>query len=78
LISGAAAHARGELAAQLQAALDQRVLIEQAKGVLMQREGLAGPAAFERIRGMARSTRRTAAMVARQILAEVPQRPDGR
>jgi len=42
--------------AQLQAALEHRWLIEQAKGVLMGREDLDAQAAFERLRGAARSS----------------------
>ena len=74
LVSAVAAHAKGQLAAQLQIALDHRVLIEQAKGALMAREGLDERAAFERIRIMARSSNRTAAAVARELLATVTQR----
>jgi len=50
LPAAAAARAQGELAEQLQWALQHRVLIEQAKGVLMEREGLSPAAAFERLR----------------------------
>ena len=50
LRAAAAARAQGELAEQLQWALQHRVLIEQAKGVLMEREGLSPAAAFERLR----------------------------
>jgi hypothetical protein len=45
----------GELAEQLQWALEHRVLIEQAKGVLMEREGLSPAAAFARLRSAARA-----------------------
>jgi GAF domain-containing protein len=74
LVSAIDAHARGRLAEQLQVALDHRLLIEQAKGVLMEREGLDAPAAFERIRMSARSSRRSAADVARELLATVSRR----
>ena len=70
--SAAAAHAKGQLADQLQAALAHRALIEQAKGVLMEREHLDPAAAFERLRAMARSSSRKVADVARDVLADVP------
>ena len=75
LVSAIDAHARGPLAEQLQVALDHRLLIEQAKGVLMEREGVDAPAAFERIRTSARSSRRSAADV---CLGARPPRADGR
>jgi GAF domain-containing protein len=74
LVSAVAAHAKGELAGQLQIALDHRVLIEQAKGALMAHEGVDERAAFERIRIMARSSNRTAAAVAKELLAAMTQR----
>lgn len=43
-----------ERAAQLQHALDSRLIIEQAKGVLAQRHGLAPDEAFEKLRHHAR------------------------
>jgi AmiR/NasT family two-component response regulator len=42
------------LAEQLQRALDARVVIEQAKGALVAREGLSEQEAFERLRRQAR------------------------
>lgn len=55
--------------AQLQRALDSRVLIEQAKGYLAQKQGLDMDAAFARIRSYARSTRSRLAAVAEEIIA---------
>jgi GAF domain-containing protein len=65
---------RGELAEQLQHALDARVVIEQAKGVLVSREGLSEREAFERLRGQARRQRRRVAEVAAEVMGTT-QRP---
>jgi len=46
-----------ERATQLQAALDSRVVIEQAKGMLRERLGLSTEGAFELLRAAARSHR---------------------
>jgi GAF domain-containing protein/anti-anti-sigma regulatory factor len=69
------AHAQEQLAEQLQLALDRRVLIEQAKGALMGRHGLDGPAAFELLRSTARDQRRPIVEVARQFLASASESP---
>jgi GAF domain-containing protein len=61
-----------ELVRQLQHALDRRVEIERAIGVLMERDGLDGRAAFERLRGAARSRREKVAAVARRVLEGRP------
>jgi len=58
-----------ELADQLQQALDRRVLIEQAKGVLMARVGVGADEAFELIRGEARSRNRRVTDVAGDVIA---------
>jgi hypothetical protein len=63
---------KGRLAGQLQAALEHRWLIEQAKGVLMGRERLDAQTAFERLRGAARSSTRRLADVAREVTAGQP------
>jgi PAS domain S-box-containing protein len=75
---GSASDARhqGALAAQLQVALASRVLIEQAKGVLMERHGLDDQAAFTRLRRQARSSSRKLADVARQLIGDHRQEPD--
>jgi len=62
------AHVSGKAATQLQQALDHRSLIEQAKGVLMERRGLDQQAAFELLRARARSTRRRLDVVAREVV----------
>src|ERR671910_1316603 len=65
---------RGELAAQLQRALDARVGIEQAKGALVAQEGMTEREAFERLRRQARSQRRRVVEVATEILAAIRDR----
>jgi GAF domain-containing protein len=69
LRSAVQAHVSGRAATQLQHALDSRSLIEQAKGVLMERRGLDQQAAFELLRSRARSTRRRLQDVARETVA---------
>ena len=54
-------------AAQLQEALDSRIVIEQAKGVLVERYDLSPDEAFVLLRGSARSNR----MPLRQLAAAV-------
>ncbi|MBE2315611.1 GAF and ANTAR domain-containing protein [Solirubrobacter sp. CPCC 204708] len=56
---------------QLEHALEHRVVIERAVGVLMERHRLDQLAAFERLRSAARDSRRRAADVAADILASV-------
>jgi len=69
------AEVKGRLADQLQAALEHRWLIEQAKGVVMGREELDAQAAFERLRGAARSSTRRLADVARDVTGGQPCPP---
>ena len=57
------------LASQLQRALDTRVVIEQAKGVLAERHGVTMSDAFERLRRHARSNNMTVRDVAADVLA---------
>ena len=56
--TAAKAERSGRLAEQLQVALDTRILIEQAKGALMDRERLDDQQAFSDLRQAARSSRR--------------------
>jgi len=63
---------KAELTAQLQFALDSRVLVEQAKGVLMEREGVDAERAFELLRRRARRSERRLADVARELIARRP------
>ena len=69
LSAATTAQVKGRLADQLQAALEHRWLIEQAKGVVMGREHVDAQAAFERLRGAARSSTRRLADVAKDVTA---------
>jgi response regulator NasT len=75
---------RGEVARlaeqvdQLEGAQDRRAAIERAKGILMERHGVAEHAAFELLRSHARANNRTVAECARAVLeghALLPPRP---
>jgi GAF domain-containing protein len=68
------ARERGRLAGQLQGALDSRVVIEQAKGVLVGRHGLTTRQAFERLRRLARDQRRPLTKVARDVVSAAEHR----
>jgi GAF domain-containing protein len=60
---------RGEvLSEQLQVALNSRIVIEQAKGVLAQRGGLGMDGAFDRLRRYARQNNLRLADVARRVV----------
>jgi GAF domain-containing protein len=67
LSAAVTAQVTGRLADQLQAALEHRWLIEQAKGVVMGREQVDAQTAFERLRGAARSSTRRLADVAKDV-----------
>jgi transcriptional regulator with GAF, ATPase, and Fis domain len=57
-----------KVAGQLQGALDSRVIIEQAKGMLAQRSGLTVDQAFNALRHYARSNRLRLAELAQQVV----------
>jgi GAF domain-containing protein len=78
LSAAVTAQVKGRVADQLQAALEHRWLIEQAKGVLMGREQLDAQAAFERLRRAARSSTRRLADVARDVTDGQPLPADRR
>ena len=59
------------LVSQLQSALDSRVRIEQAKGVLAERHGTGFDDAFRHLRTTARSERRPIADIADEVIAGV-------
>ena len=57
-----------ELAAQLQAALNSRAVIEQAKGVIIGQRGLTAHAAYAQLRAQARAERRKLAIVSAEVV----------
>jgi len=66
--SDSAIRRREVVAEQLQVALNSRVIIEQAKGVLAERGQLDMDRAFQLIRGYARSTNQLLSVVALSIV----------
>ena len=60
---------------QLEHALHHRVVIEQAKGILMEREQLDPAGAFDRLRKAARACRRRVSEVAAEVVAGEPLPP---
>ena len=62
---------------QLDHALHHRVVIEQAKGILMEREQLDPSGAFDRLRKAARAGRRRVSEVATEVVAGRPLAPPG-
>jgi AmiR/NasT family two-component response regulator len=63
---------------QLEGALERRAVIERAKGILMERHGVAERDAFELLRDHARTTGRRVVEVAQSVLdghALLPKRP---
>jgi GAF domain-containing protein len=72
LSAATTAQVKGRLADQLQAALEHRWLIEQAKGVIMGREDIDAQDAFERLRRAARSSTRRLADVAKDVTGGQP------
>ena len=72
LLQQRAVREQTELAAQLQAALDSRVLIEQAKGVLAASAGITVSEAFSRMRTHARRTGLTLTAVATAVVNGQP------
>jgi GAF domain-containing protein len=63
-----AARQAQELTEQLRAALDSRIAIEQAKGVIAERGGVDMSEAFSRLRAYARSHQRLLAEVAQEVV----------
>jgi GAF domain-containing protein len=74
ILNAMEARERGRVAGELQVALDSRVVIEQAKGVLVGRHGLTTRQAFERLRRAARDQRRPLAEVSRAVVSAAEHR----
>jgi transcriptional regulator with GAF, ATPase, and Fis domain len=68
LTSALAAHAAGEKAAQLQYALDYRVVIERGVGYLMARDHVDAVTAFNTLRTASRNSRTKIGQVAQRLL----------
>jgi GAF domain-containing protein len=73
--TAAEAERDAQLIGQLEHALHHRVVIEQAKGILMEREQLDPPGAFDRLRKAARARRRRVSEVAAEVVAGDPLPP---
>lgn len=73
IVQGNAVADRAAIAEQLQGALDSRVVLEQAKGVVAQLGGMDMDQAFEALRGYARDHNERLAELARAVVArELP------
>jgi GAF domain-containing protein len=73
--AAAGAERDAQLIGQLEHALHHRVVIEQAKGILMEREQLGPAGAFDRLRKAARARRRRVSEVAAEVVAGDPLPP---
>jgi GAF domain-containing protein len=73
--AAADAERNAQITAQLEHALHHRVVIEQAKGILMEREGLDQAGAFDRLRKAARAGRRRVSEIAAEVVAGRPLPP---
>jgi hypothetical protein len=62
-------HDSRAFSAQLESALDSRIVIEQAKGIVAERNQIDVDAAFQQIRSFARNHNRLLSETARQIIA---------
>lgn len=70
LVNASKLRQQEQLAEQLQSALDSRVVIEQAKGMVAAAEGITVDEAFERIRRYARDRNLVLRVVAGQVVSE--------
>jgi GAF domain-containing protein len=69
LLQDKAASDAHDLTAQLQGALNSRIIIEQAKGTLAERDGIGMDEAFERLRSYARTHNHKLADIAQAVVA---------
>jgi GAF domain-containing protein len=67
-------HRQSAIVEQLEFALQNRVVIERAVGVVMGRDAVGPVAAFNKLRNQARSERRKVAVVAQEVLDAVVDR----
>jgi hypothetical protein len=72
LVAAVTAQITGRLADQLQGALAYRSLLEQAAAILVDREGLDAPAAFEWLETAAKSSGSTLVEMARAVVGGAP------
>ena len=68
LLQARAIHQRDTIAEQLQSALNSRVIIEQAKGVIAERRQLDMERSFTLLRSTARNTNRRLSDLARAVV----------
>ena len=66
---------QSEIASQLRNALDSRQVIEQAKGVMMERNGGSARAAYEQLRAQARAERRKLSAVCADVVDGAARQP---
>jgi len=69
LLQDKAASDAQELTAQLQGALNSRIIIEQAKGTIAERDGIEMDEAFDRLRSYARTHSKKLADIAQAVVA---------
>ncbi len=69
---------KSELATQLQGALDTRKVIEQAKGVLMERQGITARTAYVLLRAQARAQRRKLGLICAEVVTSAGPHGRGR
>jgi hypothetical protein len=71
------AREHGRIVDQLQVALDSRVTIERAIGLVMGRDGSDAATAFNQLRGAARNSRRRVLAISEEVLAGHPPQVEG-